>query len=68
MSKEERMEYQEKTLKCKDCGRDFMFVTGEKGFKNEPASCPDCRAERERERLGFSGISTVKNSNPLDEK
>lgn len=53
------MEYQDKTLKCRDCGNDFTFTTGEqafyaeKGFENEPARCPDCRANRKRERTSF---------------
>ena len=34
--------YTDKTLKCKDCGADFVFTAGEqefyaeKGFENEP--------------------------------
>ncbi len=44
--------YQDKTLNCKDCGRDFIFSASEqefyaeKGFENEPARCPECRAAR----------------------
>lgn len=39
----------DKTLKCKDCGADFIFTEGEqafykeKGFQNEPARCLPCR-------------------------
>lgn len=50
------MEYQDKTLKCKDCGTEFTFTAGEqafyaeKGFQNEPARCPECRAKRKAER------------------
>jgi CxxC-x17-CxxC domain-containing protein len=42
--------YQDKTLTCKDCNRDFVFSASEqkfyaeKGFQNEPARCPECRA------------------------
>ena len=48
------MESQDKTLKCKDCGADFVFSAGEqafyaeKGFENEPARCPACRAQRKQ--------------------
>lgn len=41
--------YQDKTLKCKDCGQDFVFTAGEqefyaqKEFKNEPQRCKACR-------------------------
>lgn len=37
------------TIKCKDCGKDFIFSESEqafykeKGFENQPARCPDCR-------------------------
>lgn len=48
------MAFQDKTLKCKDCGNDFIFTAGEqefyaeKGFENEPARCRDCRSARKR--------------------
>lgn len=41
--------YTDKTLKCKDCGADFVFTAGEqefyaeKGFENEPQRCKACR-------------------------
>jgi CxxC-x17-CxxC domain-containing protein len=41
--------FEDKTLKCKDCGMDFVFTSGEqefyasKGFQNEPTRCKDCR-------------------------
>ena len=44
--------YQDKTLKCRDCGQDFVFTASEqafyaeKGFQNEPGRCPACRAAR----------------------
>ena len=43
------MSYQDKTLKCRDCGHDFTFSSSEqqffaeKGFTNEPGRCPTCR-------------------------
>ena len=44
--------YQDITLKCKDCGQDFVFTAGEqefyaqKGFQNQPQRCRDCRQAR----------------------
>lgn len=44
--------YQDKTLKCRECGNDFVFTASEqafyaeKGFQNEPGRCPACRAAR----------------------
>ena len=46
------MEFQDKTLKCVDCGCDFVFTAGEqlffydKQFKNEPKRCKNCKAKR----------------------
>ena len=45
------MEFQDKVLKCIDCGTDFVFTAGEqlffhdKQFKNEPKSCKACKAK-----------------------
>ncbi len=44
--------YEDKTLKCKECGNDFIFSAGEqefyaeKGLLNEPQRCKDCRIAR----------------------
>ena len=41
--------YEDKTLKCKECGNDFVFTAGEqqfyaeKGFQNEPQRCKEWR-------------------------
>ena len=46
------MEFQDKVLKCIDCGTDFIFTSGEqlffhdKQFKNEPKRCKACKAKR----------------------
>jgi CxxC-x17-CxxC domain-containing protein len=46
------MEYQDKVLKCGECGAEFVFTAGEqmffadKGFKNEPKRCKVCKAKR----------------------
>ncbi len=52
------MSFEDKTLSCKDCGCDFTFTAGEqeffseKGFENEPARCPGCRAAKRQQRNG----------------
>ena len=39
----------DKTIVCKDCGKEFVFTEGEqafyaeKGFEHEPIRCPACR-------------------------
>ncbi|HEY7349207.1 MAG TPA: zinc-ribbon domain containing protein [Ktedonobacterales bacterium] len=46
------MSFADKTLRCRECGQDFVFTAGEqefyqqKGLMNEPARCPTCRAAR----------------------
>ena len=46
------MSYNDRTLTCRDCGKEFVFTAGEqkfhaeKGFTNDPSRCPDCRAAR----------------------
>ena len=52
------MEFQDKTLACKECGADFVFTAGEqefyaeKGFQNEPQRCKDCRTNRKASLRG----------------
>lgn len=44
--------YEDKTLICKECGKEFVFTAGEqefyasKGFENEPQRCKACRQNR----------------------
>lgn len=50
---------QDKTLKCKDCGNDFVWTSGEqqfyqeKGFTNPPSRCQNCRANK-KAQMGSS--------------
>lgn len=50
--------FQDKTLLCEDCGREFTFTVGEqefyqeKGFENEPKRCRECRVNRRNSRNG----------------
>ncbi len=51
-------DFQDKQLKCRECGADFVFSAGEQAFfrekelMNEPQRCPTCRSNRRRERSG----------------
>ena len=55
------MEFQDKTLKCVDCGQDFVFTAGEqlffhdKQFKNEPKRCKNCKTQRAAAHGGPGG-------------
>lgn len=52
------MDFVDRTLACRDCGKPFTWAAGEqafyadKGLVNEPARCPECRAAR-KARLGL---------------
>ncbi len=52
------MALQDKTLVCRDCGREFIFTAGEqefymsRGLESEPTRCKECRLERRRGRSG----------------
>ena len=56
--------FQDKTLTCRDCGRDFVFTSGEqqfyqsRGLVNEPGRCPECRAARKSQRGDGGGYSS----------
>jgi hypothetical protein len=51
----------DKTLTCKDCGREFIFTAGEQEFFTErgfsdPSRCPDCRrANKDAKRTAGGG-------------
>jgi len=53
--------FQDKTLTCRDCGRQFVFTAGEqefyqsRGLMNEPGRCPDCRRARKATGGGGGG-------------
>jgi CxxC-x17-CxxC domain-containing protein len=46
------MDFQDKELKCADCGSGFVFTAGEqlffhdKQFRNEPKRCKTCKTKR----------------------
>jgi len=53
--------YEDRTLKCIDCGEEFIFATGEQRYFEkrqlvEPKRCPECRQKRKKllsEREGY---------------
>ena len=56
------MNFEDKTLRCRECGKDFVFTAGEqefyqqKGLMNQPGRCPNCRVAR-RTSAGGGGRS-----------
>jgi len=48
----------DQTLRCRECGRDFVFTAGEqefystRGLMHPPARCPECRAARKASMSG----------------
>ena len=50
--------YEDKTLVCKECGKEFTFTAGEqefyaeRGFQNEPQRCKPCRDARKNASRG----------------
>jgi len=64
------MSFNDKTLQCSDCGREFTFTAGEqefyssRGLQNEPRRCPECRQARKTERYGNSGYRTQRQMFP----
>ncbi|WDU84185.1 zinc-ribbon domain-containing protein [Caloramator sp. Dgby_cultured_2] len=44
----------DKSIICKDCGKEFIFTEGEqkfykeKGFENDPVRCPRCRKAKNK--------------------
>ena len=51
-----RLEFEDRTIHCVDCGEDFIWTAGEqlffhdKGLKNEPKRCKPCK-QAKNERL-----------------
>ncbi|MCK5577550.1 MAG: zinc-ribbon domain containing protein [Dehalococcoidales bacterium] len=54
------MSFEEKSLRCSDCGVTFAFTVEEqeffqsRGYTNEPKRCSPCRQARKAERQGNS--------------
>ncbi len=64
------MSFQDKSLQCSDCGREFIFSVKDqeffqsKGFTNEPKRCPECRQARKSERYGNSSYGAPRQMFP----
>jgi CxxC-x17-CxxC domain-containing protein len=57
----EVMDFVDRTLKCVECGKDFVFTAGEqlffhdKQFSNDPKRCKDCKNKRSAQRRRGDG-------------
>ena len=57
--------YEDKTLICKECGKEFIFSAGEqefyaeKGLVNEPQRCKECRDARKANGKGSRELFTT---------
>jgi len=62
------MNFEDKTLHCRDCGQEFIFTAGEqefyqqKGLLHEPSRCPSCRAAK---RAGSRSASATREMHPI---
>ncbi len=51
-------EFRDRVLNCADCNAEFVFTAGEqqfyydKGFKNEPKRCKNCKSKRQDNHSG----------------
>jgi CxxC-x17-CxxC domain-containing protein len=60
----------DKSIKCRDCGEEFVFTAGEqsfykeRGFQHEPTRCRRCREEKKRQGGGpiTGGLSASSSS------
>ena len=54
----ETVMYEDESLICEDCGKEFVFTVGEqefyaeKGLTNKPKRCPDCRKLKKQKFRG----------------
>ena len=57
------MEFQDRILRCVDCGTEFIWTAGEqqffadKNFKNEPKRCKACKAKRASRPAGGGDVA-----------
>jgi len=64
------MSFEDKSLRCSDCGQDFAFTAGEqefyssRGLQNEPKRCPECRRARKSERYAGNGYGSPRQMFP----
>lgn len=59
------MDFQDKTLICRDCNKEFIWSAGEqkfyaeKGLQNSPSRCPDCRKQIKEKKANHQEFSIV---------
>lgn len=59
------MAFSDQTLKCRDCGADFVWTVGEqefyqqKGFTNAPVRCPACRVAKRSQMQGSRAMTKI---------
>ncbi|MDO8551897.1 MAG: zinc-ribbon domain containing protein [bacterium] len=59
------MAFTDQTLKCRDCGKDFVWTASEqefyqqKGFTNAPTRCADCRKNKKEQRMTQRQMFTI---------
>ena len=57
--------FEDKTLVCKDCGKEFVWTAGEqefyasRGFENQPQRCKACRDFHSAPRSHLTGARFV---------
>src|SRR4030042_6737537 len=57
--------FQDQTMTCKDCGREFIWTAGEqefykqKGFENPPFRCTECRSKRKADRMSNRKMTKI---------
>ena len=65
------MSFEDKTLRCVDCGASFTFSADEqaffetKGYTNDPKRCPACREARKAQRYGDGGLRPRRQMYPV---
>ena len=65
------MNFQDKLLRCSDCGQEFTFTAGEqefyssRGLQNEPRRCPECRRAKKADRYGNGGSRSPRRMFPV---
>ena len=59
------MDFQDKNLTCKDCGKEFVWASGEqqfyadKGLQNPPGRCQDCRKQKKDQKTNRQMFSII---------
>lgn len=65
------MSFEDKSLRCSDCGATFIFSVEDqeffqsKGYTNEPKRCPECREVRKANRYENNGYRTQRQMFPV---